>query len=203
MGSESADTSDAPAHRERNPRLAEPRVSANQEAMPAPMNPGAEDGIKPDRKQQEILDRAEEQVADLGDRPSEPEGRNSVPQNSKTDEHEKPAPSDPRVTRQGPDKADGGEVREWLGEKRGERHLSADLIPARVAVKKPSEAARLVNVVDDVMAQADRIARVANPNAQGLILGQEVANRRETTGRFKGRDRHEHRLANNAGDPQD
>src|SRR5512135_68876 len=159
-------------------RRPEPGEPADQEPMPAPEDPLIDQRIEPDRQEEQVLHRAEQQVPGLRERPAEPARLEGIAEDAQSHQHEQAAPGDPRRARQGPDRADDRQVGKRLAQEGRQREPAPDLIPPRMPVQEPAEAPRLVHVRDDVMAQPDRIARLARPEADGLVLGQQVADPR-------------------------
>ena len=116
--------------------------------MAAPLDAPIHDRVEPDRQEQDVLDRAEEQVPEPGERAAEPAGLDGVAHHAQADQQQQPAPGDARIARERPDQADGRQVGDRLGQKDRQGELAADLVPARVAVQEPAEAAARVDVLD-------------------------------------------------------
>ena len=71
-----------------------------------------------------------------------------------------------------------------------------------MAVEEPAEGSFLVDVVDDVVAESDGVAGLADAEAYGLVFSEEVADGGESADGFEDADGHEHRLADDAGDAE-
>ena len=183
-------------------RSLESREPADQKEVAAPLNGAMNDRIQPNGQQQHILGGAEEEVPKLRKAASEPSRLHRVSKHSQADEEGEAPPGEAGIAGECPDDSNGGEIRERLEEKNGERHPKPDLVPARMTVQEPSNAALTVHILDDVMAEPDGVAFSTHERTDHLIFGQEVANRAETTDFLENARGHQHRLPDDAGNAQ-
>ena len=153
----------------------EPGEAADQEPVPAPVDPALTRASNQTGSRNRSLTGLSSRCRSLGNEPAEPPRLDGVADHPQADQDEQAAPGDPRLAREGPDQADRRQVGHRLDQEGRQGQPPADLVPARVAVQEPAEAPRLVHVLDDVVAQADRVARLADPDADHLVLGQQVA----------------------------
>src|SRR5438105_195702 len=94
---EPADAPDAPADAEGDAGEAEAGVVADEEAVPSPVDAGVQEGVDPDGEQEQVLDRAQRQVAEPGVRAAEEAGLEGVAGDPQAGEQQQAAPGDPRV----------------------------------------------------------------------------------------------------------
>ena len=81
---------DAAADLAGNAGLAQPGHPADQEAMAAPLDARVHDRVEPDRQQQNVLDRAEEQVSRAWGTTAQPAGLDGVAHHAQADQDRSP-----------------------------------------------------------------------------------------------------------------
>ena len=181
---------------------AEPGVVPHGETVAPPHHPLIDQGVEPDRQQEEVLDRAQEQVLHLRPGAAQPVGVQRVAGHAEADQAQEPQEAHDRVAREDPGGPEGRQVHQRFEQEDRQRQPAPDLEPAGVAVQEPAEAPGLVDVLDDVVAQPDRVARLADLHADDLVLGEQVPHPGEPADGGQHLRGHEHRLAHHAGDPQ-
>ena len=120
----------------------------------------------------------------LGNDAAQPSGLDRVSDHAQADQEEESAPGDARLAREGPDQPDGRQVRHRLGEERGQRHPTADLVPSGMAVEEPPEAPAAFTFSMTWWLKRIEYPAWRTSDADHLVLGQQVADGGESADRL-------------------